>query len=505
MFRTKKNVNFNEPILKKKSKISNSNEPSTDEGSNQKTNLFQLKQKISPNIIILNNKTLSTHIPLISPNNKRNFDFKNDVLIKEIIGNDDLLQEKNNQFRSLFNLDNKNLDKDLNEDINNCYIPNSNSSLMSKDTLKKNLFDKKDNCLDEDIKGYITKKYKRKKSLNINKLKIFDYNDYYNNNFNTPKNHMKDRLKKVTLNSNDKKNLNNSDYNYAISSIYQNTSKSQLKYNKQYVKNEMISKFIFKNNSNLTKQDLKQLKEKKIEKIRQIMNSNNNPSLNVNLLRKGKNNNLLSILSNFSDRNKKVFTLQNNLNFNDLINTSYKKNKKKLIFRMNTYKKEKTDYYDNNDVDDKNINNIKDNQYKDKSLNNTNYISNLNNSKSNLKIKDWKFRSLTRGNFYRKSQNNFNDLNTSTEYNSCEKKNISKSINKKKIKHISLDNSNNIINIKREKNHIYENIKYDNDSKEKINSLNYKDILNEIPKRMNNLISKLVNYIEFLKKDKELN
>ena len=85
MFRTKKNVNFNEPILKKKSKISNSNEPSTDEGSNQKTNLFQLKQKISPNIIILNNKTLSTHIPLISHNNKRNFYFKNDVLIKEII------------------------------------------------------------------------------------------------------------------------------------------------------------------------------------------------------------------------------------------------------------------------------------------------------------------------------------------------------------------------------------------------------------------------------------
>lgn len=167
--------------------------------------------------------------------------------------------------------------------------------------------------------GYIIKKFKRKKSLNINKLKIYDYNDFCNNKFISPKNHLKDRIKKITLNSNEK-NLNNSDYNYAINNIYQNSSKSQLKYEKNN-----ISKYIFKNNSNLTKQDLK---EKKIEKIIQFMNSNNNPSLNVNLLRKGKKNNFLSILSNFSDRNTKIFTLQNNLNFNDLINTSYRKNKK---------------------------------------------------------------------------------------------------------------------------------------------------------------------------------
>lgn len=147
MFRTKKNVNLNAPIVKRKSKILNSNESSTDEGSNQKTSLYQLKQKISPNIVILNNKTLSTHIPLTSPSGKRNFDFKNDILIKEIIGNDDLLPEKNNQFRSLFNLNNKDLNKELNEEINNYNIPNSNSSLMSKNILKKNLFDKRDNSL----------------------------------------------------------------------------------------------------------------------------------------------------------------------------------------------------------------------------------------------------------------------------------------------------------------------------------------------------------------------
>ena len=503
MFRTKKNVNPNEPIHKKKSKVLNSNESSTDEGSNQKASLYQLKQKISPNIVILNNKILSTHIPLISPSGKRNFDFKNDVLIKEIIGNEDFLPEKKNQFRSLFNLDNKNLDKELNEDINNYNIPNSNSSLMSKNTLKKNLFNKKDNSLDINSKGYTIKKFKRKKSLNINKLQIFDYNDYYNKNFNTPKNNMKDRIKKIILNTNEK-NLNNSDYNYAKNNTYQNSSKSQIKY-KQYDKNNMISKFIFKNKSNLSKQDLKELKEKKIEKIIQIMNSNKNPSLNVNLLRKAKKNNFLSILSNFSERNTKIFTLQNNLNFNDLINTNYRKNKKKLIIKMNAYKKEKTDYYDNNYFDYKNINNKKDNENINNSIINTNYINNLNNSKSNIKIKEWKFRSLTRGNFYRKSQNNFNDLNTSTDFTSYEKKNISKSINKKKIKHISLDKYNNTINFKRINNHIYENINYNNRSKEKINSLNYKDILNEIPKRMEVLISKLVNYIEFLKKDKELN
>ena len=90
------------------------------------------------------------------------------------------------------------------------------------------------------------------------------------------------------------------------------------------------------------------MKEKKIEKIIQLMN-NNSPSLNVNKLRNEKND-CLSILSNFSNRNKKVFTLQNNLNFNDIIYSNYKKPKKKLFLRINTYKKEKTDYYDNNDI-----------------------------------------------------------------------------------------------------------------------------------------------------------
>ena len=72
----------------------------------QKTNIYQLKLKTSPNIIIINNKILSTHIPSI-PVDKQNLDFKNDILIKEIIGTDDLLQENNNsKFKSLYDLAN---------------------------------------------------------------------------------------------------------------------------------------------------------------------------------------------------------------------------------------------------------------------------------------------------------------------------------------------------------------------------------------------------------------
>ena len=72
----------------------------------QKTNIYQLKLKTSPNIIIINNKILSIHIPSI-PVDKQNLDFKNDILIKEIIGTDDLLQENNNsKFKSLYDLAN---------------------------------------------------------------------------------------------------------------------------------------------------------------------------------------------------------------------------------------------------------------------------------------------------------------------------------------------------------------------------------------------------------------
>lgn len=482
MFRTKKNSNAHENNpFKKKSNNLNSNESSTDEGSNQKANIYQLSKRASPNIIILNNKILSANIPPINHTGKRNFDFKKDNLIKEIIGNENILTENNNRFRSLYNLDdNNNLEMELIEDtIKKSIIPNSNSSLMSKNSIKGKFSCKKEKT-DEYKKGNNTKTFKRKHSLNINKLKIYNY-DSNHNFYNTPKSH---RSKIITLNSNEK-SKNDSLYNYAMNNNYKNSSKSQIKYNEYFDKKGSISKLIFKNNSNLTKQELK---EKKIKKIIQLMN-NNNPSLNVNILRKGKKDNYISILSNLSNRNKKIFTLQNNLNFNDIIYTHNKRHKKKLIFKINKVKKEKTDYYDQNDIYFINIKNNEDNEYS--------YINTL-----KTKCKDSKARNSTRDNFYRKNKYFFNELNISTDYTSRENKYKTKSENKKKEKYKHLDSSNEFINSDIKNNTFYEKMNMNNESKKKINWNNYKILLNDVQKRMSLLINNLFNYIELLKKDK---
>lgn len=484
MFRTKKNMINNDQIVKKQSNIL-INESSTDECSNNKANIYQLKQKISPNIVILNNKKLSAHIPSISPIGKKHLEYKNDIFIKEIIGTDDVLQNVNdNKFKSLFDLVNNKSDIEIKDDMKKInLIPYSNSSLMSKKTLKKKYCNKKDKSLDECIKGNTIKKFIRKNSLNANKLNIFDYNFNYKN-YNTPKNN-KNRIRIITLNENEKE-YNDLDYKNTIS-IFKNSNinsiKKELKYNNKIDKESSIAKLIFKNNSNLNKNDLKKLKEKKIEKIMQLMNYNKTPSLNVNLLRQEKQNNYISILSNISNRNNKLFTLQNNLNlnFNDILNTKSKKPKQKICFNINEFKKEKTDYYDNiyEDKIDTNINK------KDKEI--------------SQKIRNRKFCNTTRDNFYRKSQNNINDLNISTDYTSTEKKNNAKSVNKKKTKHISLDTSNLITNRNREnKNYTINNIQI----KEKIDGKNYKMLLNNVQKRMTFLIKDLINYIELLKKNK---
>lgn len=480
MFRTKQNTINYDQILKKNS----NNESSTDEGSNQKTNIYQLKHKLSPNIVILNNKTLSTHIPTIIPSDKQNYDYKNDIFIKEIIGTDDLLRENNNKFKSLFDLANSKSDIGIKDNI-----PNRNDSLISKKSMQKKYFNKNDKSLDEYIKCNSVRKNIRKKSINRNKLKIFDYdfnyNKYKHKNYNTPKND-KNRLRIITLNQNDK-NSNDSQYkDIIINNIYQNlistSNKKEVKYNNKFDKNSCISKLIFKNNSNLNKNDLKKIKEKKIQKIIQLMNCNKNPSLNVNL-RQEKKDNYISILSNLSNRNNKVFTLQNNLNlnFNDILNSN--KSKKKLFVNLNEYKREKTDYYDN--------------IYTDKIYDNISFK----NCQINQKIKSRKFRSTTRDNFYRKSQSVFNDLNISTDYTSSEKKNNALSLSKKKSKQLSLDISNKISTSNRENgdiNGVNKNIQI----KEKTDSKNYKILLNNVQIRMNYLIQNLINYIEFLKKDK---
>jgi hypothetical protein len=172
-----------------------------------------------------------------------------------------------------------------------------------------------------------------------------------------------------------------------------------------------------------------------------------------------------------------------NLNFNNILNSNYKnKNyKKRLFLNLNEYKREKTDYYDNID------------EYKIDSY--------LNNIEISQKIKNRKLRSNTRDNFYRKSQNNFNELNISTDYTSTEKKNNAKSVSKKKSKLISLDSSNFVSNSNRE-NKDTGFVNNNNQIKEKINENNYKSLLDSVQKRMCFLIQNLINYIEILKKDK---
>jgi hypothetical protein len=257
MFRTKQNINSNEQTIRKKLSIVTSNESSTDEGSNQKANIYQLRQKTSPNVVVINNKMISTKISNGNQGNI-NIDHQKDVLIKEIIGNDDIIQENNNdKFRSLFDLNDNKLDTELKFDINNKYIiPNNSSSLMSKNSLKKNYFNKKDKSLDEYFRNNIIKRYKRKNSFNINKLKTSSNNyDNFKFNSNTPKSDMKNKNKTRILSIN-KKELK---YNDSVFTYNQSKNKCD--------KNNSISRFIFKNNSGVGKQDIKELKEKKIEKI----------------------------------------------------------------------------------------------------------------------------------------------------------------------------------------------------------------------------------------------
>ena len=466
MFRTKKGINNNDQLSKIASNFFNTNESSTDECSNQKHSIYHLNQKTAPNIVILNNKTLSTHIPSIKSPIKKKFEYKKDNLIKEIINND-IISEKD-KFKSLFDLANdNNLDKDLKDDINNEITNHNTCSLMSKNTLKKNCLNIKDYPLDDFIKTNILKKNKKKNSISINKLKIFNNNNYEIKNYNQ-RNDMKNREKKIFVKSNENQ-LNNSDFNYTINNIYKKSSKSHMKNNIFSVKKNIIPKNIYNSPNNA---ELKILKEKKLEKIIQIMNNNKSPSLNVNYFGKEKiQDNYLSILSNNSKINKNILTLQNYINFNNIINSDNKKYKKKFILKSNTYKKEKTVFYDINDIED----------IKVKNRNHLNTMKKLNNI-------NYKYPFSRRENLY-------TELNISTDNTSSEKKS-----SKKRMNHISVDSCFMNKNNNYQSRNIYENNIYPH--KGRLNEKNYKILLTDVQKRMSTLVNNLINYIKILKKGK---
>lgn len=454
MFREKKNIAKNDHICKKKINILNIKESPTNEWTNQKTNIYQIKQSPYQEIFIENKKTLSSYIPSFISFGKRKFDFKNDILIKEIIGAED-----NNKFKTEFKLSNiNNIDNNLFDNIKNSPF-NCNVSLIQNKSLKINYSYEKPKSLEENGKENINKIYKRENSLNIDRSKFIDNNFNYINYY-TPKNYMKNRNK--TNNFNDSKS---------------STKSNNIKINNKY----------HKNSSNLNKQNLKEIKKKKLEKIIQIMKKNNNSSLNVNLLRQERKENFLSILSNISNKKNKFSSFPNTLNFNDIINSSNQRHKKKLTLKLNEYKKEKTDYYENIESYEHNISNS------------------INNRKIKTKIKNRKFSCKARNNFYRKSLNSFIDLNISTDYTSNEKKNTPKSTSKKKVKDITFDSSNAILNRNKERKRFFSNknkVNNIHEFEEKLNQKNYKILLNDVKKRMSFLINNLFNYIELLKKNK---
>ncbi len=448
MFRTKQNIINNEQFIKNRISILTSNESLTEEASNQKQNIYHLKEKSPPNGVILNNNFLSKYISSMMPLQKRNNNLKKDFLIKEIIGNDDDMIPENNieKFRSLFDLANKK---------NGKYIfINKSCSLIPKNKIKKNYFRRKEKSLDEYFRNKIIKKYKRKQTLNINKIKTF--NDNYNS----------DSISRKNKNNRSIKIINKNEI------INNDSIKSQINNKKKKNKNNSISKYILRNNSNLDKVESN---EKKIEKIIQIINNNKNPSLNMNVLRKNKKKSS-SLLSNITNRNKKIFTLQNHIYFNNIININKKRHRSKLL-KLNYYKKVKTEYFVNENQD--------------------NIRNHLNTLKINNIINEHKIINTTKNSFCRKNPNYLNDLNISTDYTSSETKNNPKYKFKKKTRNASLDSSFNlissndikIINILKKRNN------------QKLNGKNYKNLLNDVQKRMSFLINNLINYIELLKKD----
>lgn len=459
MFRTKKNMTINETILTKKSSIFTNTESSTDECSNHKSTINQFKHKISPNIIILNNKYLSTHmasipsitsipsIPSIESSDKRNFNYKKEDLIKEEINND-IFPETANRFRSLYDLDEKKSNLDLNNEVyNQNDMCTRTSSLMSKNTLKKNYYNIRENSVDNFIKNNILKKSKRK-NISINKLKIID------NCIMTPKKIINMKSKNIfTI----EKNLNNSDFYYSRTNTDSKKSrKDQIKYNLSLNKNNMS--YISLKDYSYYNSTTRKTKEQNLPKLNEIMNYNKSPNLKIN------RDNRMSLLTQNINKNKRIITLQNNINFDYLVNSCNKNSKKRLKLKLFSDKKEKTDFFINSDFEDSKSNNPK--------------------------------------NMYRINKNIFYNLNLSNNKMYNKKIPKIKTISENKKNHIYLDSSPMAENYNHYQSRNHSNNIFSYQYKEKINKNNYKILLNDIKNRMSFLVDNLINYIQFLKNDK---
>lgn len=165
------------------------------------------------------------------------------------------------------------------------------------------------------------------------------------------------------------------------------------------------------------------------------------------------------------------------------MNSNNIKNKKKFILKLNTFKKQKTDFFDNKDIDGINEN------------------ENHNSMRISFNNKNNKSRSITLNNFIRKNHNDISELNSSNNSNFIQKKYIQKTPNKKRMNYISLDSSIKIENYNYESRNINKDFKT-NLYKVKMTGKNYKSLLIDVQKRMSFLVNNLINYIEILKKEK---
>ena len=436
MFRSRKNT---DQIPKKKNLIFNNNESSTDECSNPKNSLYQICKKQSSKIEILRNLSASKDGSSIMSSEKRKSDLKDDYFIKEIIINDDENPLKTNEkFISL--VDNR-------ADNNNINLKNNkrnlmNNQLMSKNSIKRNYNNKKESLINGIFKKNIMKKNKTNTFNNHSKLKL--NSNGYINQFSTPKNNDK-HLKSLYLNSKD--NDKNSEKRN-----FRNISFSQRKF-----------------------QDINEIKQKKIEKIMQIINNTNPPSINVNTLQNEKNK-IESVLANkiYDDgRHNRIYTLQNNFKFTSNKNST--RNKKKLILKFYNYSRQKT--YTKLQSNDININEL------------------FNNDQENIKSlpNAIKHKGSNKYNFYRK---NHTENNIYTDFS------IKTNISRNNTIKIESNRQNSFDSSFKLNNKSLEKIDKMNYKSSKINERNYKSKLNNIQSRMTSLIANLINYIEVLKKDK---
>ena len=216
-------------------------------------------------------------------------------------------------------------------------------------------------------------------------------------------------------------------------------------------------------------------RHKKLEKILQIINDIKTPSININLFKnKNKYDSLISNEIFEEHKNKRSHTLQNNFKF-DIICRKTSKKRKKLILKFNNYNKQKS--YFKNRLKEYNDNEmLKSNDYDSIERNN-------------------KYRSLNKEICYRKNktENTFFDL--------CTNFNIEAKTKRNNIIRIGTKQKNFDSSLKC-KNHNTSKKINEIQKDRKINEQNYKLKLNNIQKRMSSLIGKLVNYIEILKEEK---